>query len=192
VPHCRRGQNASLHRRKCHGPRARTRRARYRSTHCEKTPILIRERPLPSSPTCHARPITALPAASELLEERLGEGAREPRAVGLDGERLDLPVLDDGAEALRADIAELRAEVDVEAERLHKGRGRVREDADLAARLVLHAPGGGNEGVVARRDADDLIDALGLDRVRLLDEAGEVRLRAACARARGGEGGGGE
>src|SRR5712691_7734394 len=99
-------------------------------------------------------------ALSELREHRLG-AAHLVLARRLDVELLHHAVLDQHRVALRAHAHVARDEVELEAELLRPLGAAVAEHADLAARLLVAAPGGHHEGVV-HGDAPDLVDFLRL------------------------------
>ena len=67
--------------------------------------------------------------------------------------------------------------VHLETQGLREIRVAIGDEAHLVARAALLAPGLHHERVVDRH-ADDVVDALGLDLVGLLDEAGQVLVRA--------------
>src|SRR6266851_10168862 len=124
-------------------------------------------------------------ALLELREHRLG-AAHLVLAGRLDVELLHHAVLDQHRVALRAHAHVARDEVELETELLRPLRAAVAEHADLAARLLVAAPGGHHEGVV-HGDAPDLVDLFRLQPIVVLDEARDVLGRAG-RRVRAGQG----
>jgi len=112
--------------------------------------------------------------------ERLENGFRARHvelARLLHRERLDHAVVHDHGVALRAHAHAVRGQVELEAEGLGQVAAAVGDHQHLVADVLVLAPGAHDEGVVDRQ-ADDRVDALGPDRVGLLDEARQVARRA--------------
>src|SRR5713101_6445001 len=111
-------------------------------------------------------------ALSELREHRLGAAHLVfPRR--LDVELFHHAVLDQHRVALRAHAHVARDEVELETELLRPLGAAVAEHADLAARFLVAAPGGHDEGVVDS-NAPDLVDFLRFQLIVVLDEARDV------------------
>src|SRR5439155_18977784 len=103
------------------------------------------------------------PAAAVLdLRQHRFRAAHFVLARRLDVQLLHHAVLDQHRIALRAHAHVARGEVEREAELLGPLAAAVAEHADLAARLLVAAPGGHHEGVV-RRHAPDLVHAFRLE-----------------------------
>ena len=134
-----------------------------------------------------------------LLRERLRSDAG--RAPGDEAERRNEPAGLHSCESivsapltsyfpgasLRAHAHVARGEIELEAELLGPFAAAVGEHADLAARLLVAAPGAHHEGVV-RRDAPDLVHPFRLELVVVFHVARDVLRRAGrCIRARHGE-----
>src|SRR5437588_6509227 len=110
-------------------------------------------------------------------EHRFGAGAFDLAWRLLDNQRLDDAVVHQHRIAFRAGAETHLGEVEFEPERADKIAAAVRQHPHLALGPLLLAPCRHDKDIVDR-DADDFVDALGLDVGSLVDETGQVALRA--------------
>ena len=114
--------------------------------------------------------------AVQLFEHMVGARHLE-FAGGFDIELFDDAVVDDHRETLAALAHAEGSAVHGQAHGFGEGAVAVGEHGDGRAGIGILAPGAHHEGVVDRR-AGDLVDALGLEILGLVDEAGKMLGRA--------------
>ena len=113
----------------------------------------------------------------DVLQQIIGAGEFHLAGRVFDADAFDDAVVNDHAVALGANAEPATGRIEREAERLGEVGAAVGQELDLAFRTGCFLSGVHDEHIVDRGDRDG-VDALGLDGVGVLDEAGHVILVA--------------